>query len=384
MKKLRKEKYIVIQEKDTGTYMTVKFQYSVNGKKKTYTKTFSASNYATEVECLNAACNHRDMKRAEMLLHGLPEGTGHTVEQTLNDYFRINKVTIGNKGVLQSRYDKWIAPVYAHVDIASITSYDIQTNLNNMIYEASNDCIGRVACVWKDILRTARLLGLITLSPMDQVIIPKSQIIAEKRKQDITDEEIDTILDYFQTHGKNEMDRYKNMMVYNFIIVMMETGMRPGEVSALIPSNIDFETHTIKVTQSIRSTHDEAITAGRTKTESSIRTIPMTKNCEKALREVLLKSRSKEFVFSSWHGNILQTKTVSSHINTVTKRLGIEFHLYMLRHRFSTKLVTNNVDARTVMELMGHKNYNMTVGYARSDDEKKKTAIEENIEKAFN
>ena len=51
----------------------------------------------------------------------------------------------------------------------------------------------------------------------------------------------------------------------------------------------------------------------------------------------------------------------------------------MLRHRFSTKLVTANVDPRTVMELMGHKNFSMTVSYARSDDEKKITAMEENV-----
>lgn len=31
------------------------------------------------------------------------------------------------------------------------------------------------------------------------------------------------------------------------------------------------------------------------------------------------------------------------------------------------------------MELMGHKNFSMTVSYARSDDEKKITAMEENV-----
>jgi hypothetical protein len=41
--------------------------------------------------------------------------------------------------------------------------------------------------------------------------------------------------------------------------------------------------------------------------------------------------------------------------------------------------VTANVDPRTVMELMGHKNFSMTVSYARSDDEKKITAMEENV-----
>ena len=90
-------------------------------------------------------------------------------------------------------------------------------------------------------------------------------------------------------------------------------------------------------------------------------------------------SRGEQFLFTDYQGNLLTTKKISQHLNTVTKRLGIDFHLYMLRHRFSTKLVTANVDPRTVMELMGHKNFSMTVSYARSDDEKKITAMEENV-----
>ena len=47
----------------------------------------------------------------------------------------------------------------------------------------------------------------------------------------------------------------------------------------------------------------------------------------------------------------------------------------MLRHAFSTKLITSNTDIRTVQELMGHKNMAMTVDYARSSDELKRNAV---------
>ena len=50
--------------------------------------------------------------------------------------------------------------------------------------------------------------------------------------------------------------------------------------------------------------------------------------------------------------------------------------MYQLRHQFSTDLITNNVDIRTVMELMGHNNTDMTIDYARSSDDLKKEALE--------
>lgn len=63
-------------------------------------------------------------------------------------------------------------------------------------------------------------------------------------------------------------------------------------------------------------------------------------------------------------------------INNTSKSLGIDFHLYMLRHNVASKLITANVDPRTVMEILGHSTPVTTIGtYARSDDDLKRNAI---------
>ncbi|WP_442879281.1 tyrosine-type recombinase/integrase [Anaerorhabdus sp.] len=49
---------------------------------------------------------------------------------------------------------------------------------------------------------------------------------------------------------------------------------------------------------------------------------------------------------------------------------------YQLRHLFGTDLITNNVDGRTIQELMGHASYSMSVSYARSSKERKKDALD--------
>lgn len=45
--KLRKEKYIVVTEKNNHTYITVKFTYKSNNTNRQITKTFSVSDYPT-------------------------------------------------------------------------------------------------------------------------------------------------------------------------------------------------------------------------------------------------------------------------------------------------------------------------------------------------
>ncbi len=47
-----------------------------------------------------------------------------------------------------------------------------------------------------------------------------------------------------------------------------------------------------------------------------------------------------------------------------------------LRHAFGTRLAANGVDPRTIMELMGHKNIEMTMRYIHTSAERKVTAME--------
>ena len=48
----------------------------------------------------------------------------------------------------------------------------------------------------------------------------------------------------------------------------------------------------------------------------------------------------------------------------------------MLRHRMATDLIQSNTSARTVQDILGHATYKQSVGYARSSDEDRKTAID--------
>ena len=65
-----------------------------------------------------------------------------------------------------------------------------------------------------------------------------------------------------------------------------------------------------------------------------------------------------------------------NYVSNILRRLSKgKLRTYMLRHQFSTDLLTNNVDIRTVQELMGHTSGSMSLEYARSNPELMKKAI---------
>lgn len=57
------------------------------------------------------------------------------------------------------------------------------------------------------------------------------------------------------------------------------------------------------------------------------------------------------------------------------RNLGVEFNMYQLRHTVATRLVTANVDERTIIEILGHEHIDMSVYYARSNDDLKRDAL---------
>ena len=144
--------------------------------------------------------------------------------------------------------------------------------------------------------------------------------------------------------------------------------MRPSEVYALEWDNIDRENKTIYVCQAIGSNHNEKPVIVKTKTQSSVRTIPYPDD----LDEILNLLKGEQYLFKRSNGEFLNGDFVS---NTLYRLTGGKLRRYMLRYQFSTDLILKKVEVRTIQKLMGHTNSNMTVNYARSNEKVKKTAI---------
>lgn len=149
-------------------------------------------------------------------------------------------------------------------------------------------------------------------------------------------------------------------------ILALHSGMRIGEIAALQWSDIDFTTnliyvkHTyqrIPITQPLKKTQ---LLLAESKTEASVRVIPISK----ALKKLLLSQRKRSkgsFVFST-NGQPCEPRLLTYHFHRIREKAELmDIHFHQLRHTFATRCLEANKDISSVSALLGHSSTQMTL-----------------------
>jgi len=143
--------------------------------------------------------------------------------------------------------------------------------------------------------------------------------------------------------------------------LMLETGLRCGEVYRLKRQNVFIDKGFLKVTKG--------------KTRSSIRQIHLSDIAKR-----ILSSRIEKFTSDCLfpHQDIDGNKPIES-LNvmhrSVIKKLGFDFRLYDCRHTFATRAIESGVDLLVLASLLGHSNLQMVTRYAHPSENLKTEAI---------
>lgn len=371
----RKEKYIKTKWRGLKMYATVYFTYadSTTGTTQVYTKTFSSANYDSYALTMKAACIDRDealAKRHAGELH--PKQAETTVDELWNDWDNVYKMAYGTYKMYAYIYQNYIKEEYANYSITRINEYDIQRTLNLASSTRSDKSLRYVLTFWKYLIKIARMKHIPIYVDTDLIEIPKSSVIAKEHKSTVTDDEFKMVIAYLNDYKSTKQKEYNFKMIAYALQVMKYTGVRPAEVFGILKT--DIQDDGLHITGDIGLL--SAGTRGRTptKTSTSRRIIPLTNKCREILEDAS-KMSEYDLVFPTYKGKAFNTSKVSEYLAKISKELGIDFRMYDLRHQFATDLTMNGVDDRTRMELMGHSQYSTTIGYARSNDDKKLEAI---------
>lgn len=179
--------------------------------------------------------------------------------------------------------------------------------------------------------------------------------------------------------NKEEVELYLNECTddfTDFVKILLQTGMRPGELSKITFNHINLETRVISIDRKI------------TKTRAGVRTIPMSNICfelfEKRKKEAHglfvfaggrhKKSEDKPIVkFNNSHYGALRRSKIDKENRTGT--IG-KTTLYSMRHTFATRFVESAGDLVTLAKLLGHANLKMVMRYAHPSDAHAAAAIE--------
>ena len=365
---MKKEKYITEKVGKLGITLEVKIPYYNDyGERKFHSKSFNTSDYSTNSEAMRAAVNYRNKYLFQLKEFGVTENKKVNVK----DCYELTSQFFGFSKETQRKHDirfNYISK-YHYQPINKITAFQIQMSLQE-ISDKSQGVINSVFTLWKQIFHVAIANNYVFMDPTLKVQVPRSRQISVPKsvEMECTLEDVVTAI---RNYGRCPFD---SEIISYAIITMYYLGLRPSEAYAINKKDVDFDRRTVRINKAIGSTSDIQVTVKTTKNPNSVRILPLPDELIPYLKECMAIQPS-EYLFTTESGQFITSRKYSNFIHNAMVKANINFRPYMLRHLFSTKLVTSNTDLRTVQELMGHKSMNMTLGYARSSDQLKREAV---------
>ncbi len=187
---------------------------------------------------------------------------------------------------------------------------------------------------------------------------------------------------------KREQNKITNYVLENInsrnigLLISLYSGIRIGELCALRWEDVDFKKNCLTINKTIQRVYikdkDKNISKviiTTPKTKNANREIPINKDFLEILKKV--KSDKKHYILTG-NEKYIEPRTYRKYFNKILDELRIKhFNFHSLRHTFATNCISLGVDYKTVSELLGHANVNITLNlYVHPRYSQKKKCID--------
>lgn len=296
-------------------------------------------------------------------------------KQIIDNKFNANIISEATYGRALGTFEHIKNSNIADIKIQDATVYELQEFINSK-KDYANSYIDKIYEMLGSIFKEAIKKDIILKNPLINVIKPKSSK-KDKEVEALTIEEQKA----FITTLENE--QYKNVF-----LVALHTGMRIGEILALQPNDIDFNTNLINIDNTLTKTQKGKVIIGdTTKTYESTRKIPITSILKPILEDCLANyiPNKNNLLFCHSNGSIIAPATINSHFKKVCKNADIktitkplkridkndkekiinlktsDVNTHMLRHTYATRCIEAGIPAPVLQKLLGHKDISVTI-----------------------
>ena len=267
--------------------------------------------------------------------------------------------------------------------------------LNRMDATYAGSTIRQTYIAMGTMFRSAVMNDLIPKHPMDGVRYTKPVRAVDDIKFLTVDEQ------------KKFLETAKYSHNYHQYALILETGLRTGEIIGLTWDAIDWEKRTLTVNKTLEFRHKQQDwRAGPPKTQHSYRTIPLTNRAYeilKAAREKWengkksdmfkqklpyidrrtgqeMKLLLADLVFINYRtGEPTKNSSYDTHLYKLCDEAGIKrFCMHALRHTYATRAIESGMQPKVLQKLLGHASIKTTMDrYVHVTDDSMNQAVQQ-------